>query len=453
MKGQQVHFIGIGGAGLSAIATVLLQQGYAVSGSDREASAGTGRLAALGATVHHGHAAQNLGRAEVVVISSAIPEDNPELVEARRRGLPVFKRADWLGRMMEGRRGIAIAGTHGKTTTTAMTAFLLRQAGLDPTFIVGGYVPQLQTNAAAGGSDLFVIEADEYDHTFLGLTPAIAVLTAVEWDHPDCFPSPEATLDAFRRFVARTLPEGQVIGCGDDAGVRAVIGERPGAITYGLEAGNQWQATGLRSNPRGGFDFALAGGQGVAATVSLAVPGRHNVANSLAAMLAAHQVGLPLARAAEIIGEFRGVGRRFELKGEVNGITVIDDYAHHPTEVRATLAGARDRFADRPLWAVFQPHTFSRTRALLADFAAAFGQADHLILVDIFPARETDDGSLSSADLLARTRHPDARHLGPLAEAVAYLVEHLQAGDVLLTMGAGDVYRVGEQVLRELERG
>jgi UDP-N-acetylmuramate--alanine ligase len=461
----RVHFIGIGGAGLSAIATVLLQQGYTVSGSDREASAMTERLTQLGATVFIGHRPENLaGVVDTVVISSAIAADNPELLTARQRGLTVSKRAEWLGQMMRGRVGIAIAGTHGKTTTTAMIAWILQQAGHDPTYIIGGFVPQLEANAAAGKGAAFVIEADEYDYTFLGLRPEAAVITMVEWDHPDIFPTPQAFQQAFADFVRLVPPDGLVIGCGDDPGVRAVI--RPAVapvVTYGLQPGYDWQAVEIQPNSRGGHDFIAArlfassplplrGTKHSRFRVSLAVPGLHNVSNALAAMVIAHHQKVNLEQAAEILSEFKGVGRRFELKGEVNQIIVIDDYAHHPTEVRATLAAARARFGRRPIWAMFQPHTFSRTQALLDAFAAAFAEADHVIVTDIFAAREQDAGLVSSADIVARMRHTDVRYIGPLNEAADYLAAHLSPSDVLLTLGAGDGYKVGEWVLTKLRK-
>ncbi|MEJ2560995.1 MAG: Mur ligase domain-containing protein, partial [Anaerolineae bacterium] len=248
---QHIHLIGIGGAGLSAIATVLLEQGYTVSGSDLRASPVTERLARLGAMVNVGHAAANLGDADLVVVSSAVPDGNPEVEEARRRGIPVLKRAEWLGQMMRGKRGVAVAGTHGKTTTTAMIALILREAGLDPTFIVGGDIPQLGTNAAAGTGEVFVIEADEYDHTFLGLQPEMAVVTVVEWDHPDCYPTPESMMEAFQQFVALVPPEGLVVGCGDEAGVQELFSQStnlPALITYGLNPGNDWRAVELQLN-------------------------------------------------------------------------------------------------------------------------------------------------------------------------------------------------------------
>ncbi len=453
---RHVHLVGIGGAGLSAIATVLLEQGYVVSGSDLRASPVTERLVRLGAAVHVGHDAANLGDAEMVVVSSAVPAGNPEVDEAQRRGIPVIKRAEWLGGMMAGRRGVAIAGTHGKTTTTAMIALILRDAGLAPTFIVGGDIRQLGTNAAAGLGDVFVIEADEYDHTFLGLRPEIAVVTVVEWDHPDCYPTPEAMVEAFRQFVQLVPPQGLLVVCGDDPGVVGVLAtSRPGNASlrrYGLNQDNDWRAVEVRPNTRGGYDFEVQVRRTSKGTISLAVPGTHNIKNSLAALAVADRLDVPFDRAAATLAGFAGVGRRFEVKGEVRDILVIDDYAHHPTEIRATLAAARTRYPGRPIWAVFQPHTYSRTRALLDDFAVAFGGADHVLIVDIFPAREMDDGSVNSRDIVARMEHPDARYVGPLEEAVGYLAVRLRPGDVLITLGAGDGYQVGERIL-EMEAG
>lgn len=454
---SHIHFIGIGGAGLSAIATVLLQQGYRVSGSDRQASAATVRLERLGATVYIGQRAENLrDRPETVVISSAIAADNPELLAAKKLGLAVVKRAEWLGRMMAGYDGIAIAGTHGKTTTTSLAAFALERLGQAPTYIVGGYVPQLEANAAAGSGRAFVIEADEYDHMFLGLRPKVAVVTYVEWDHPDIFPTPESLRQAFVDFVRLVPEDGLVIGCGDAPGVAEVLAQAQApVITYGLQPDNDWRAVDLVPNRRGGLDFKVvtpASGGAPVASVSLAVPGRHNVANALAVLLIARQQGLDLVRAAATISEFSGVERRFQLKGEVNGLTIIDDYAHHPTEIKATLAAARMRFGRQPIWAVLQPHTFSRTLSLLPEFAAAFADADHVIVLDIYPSRETDDGRVSSRDLVRHMRHPDAIYIGPMRDAADYLIAHLTAPAALLTLGAGDGYLVGEWVLKQLSQ-
>lgn len=455
-----IHLIGIGGAGLSAIATVLLQQGYQVSGSDNQASAATARLAELGATIFIGQKAENLGDTiDTVVISSAIAADNPELLAARRRGLAVKKRADWLGQMMAGKVGIAIAGTHGKTTTTAMAAFVLQSLDQQPTYIIGGFVPQMDTNAAAGQGETFVIEADEYDYMFLGLRPQIAVVTVVEWDHPDIFPTFQALQQAFEQFVQLAPPEGWVIGCGDALGVRAVLSQAAASVvTYGLEAGCDWQAVDLQPNKQGGYDFKVTAsqqgsgnGSGVLIPVSLAVPGLHNVRNALAVLVIMERLGLDVAQAAGILSQFRGAARRFELKGQVEGITVIDDYAHHPTEIKVTLAAARTHFPDCPIWAVFQPHTFSRTLALLDEFVQVFAEADHVIIVDIFASRERNEGVIDSQEIVRRMRHPDTRYIGSLAEAATYLANHLASPAVLITMGAGDGYQVGEWVLERLE--
>jgi UDP-N-acetylmuramate--alanine ligase len=454
-----IHFIGIGGIGLSAMAKILLEQGYRVSGSDLQSSPLTANLEALGASIYKGHAAGNVGPAELVIMSSAIRPDNPEVVAARQRGIPVIKRDQMLGRMMEGRYGIAVAGTHGKTTTTALIAWTLTQAGLDPTFIVGGVVENLGTNAHAGKGEHFVIEADEYDYTFLGLKPDLAVVTVIEMDHPDCFRDLDEVTEAFNKFVSLVPEYGSVVGCGDEDRVRAVIEElaeskgkrgRPQVVTYGLSAGLDWQAVEIRANEVGGNDFVvLREGQSVGA-FGLQLPGLHNVKNALAAIAVADHLGLDLAGVGMALREFRGTKRRFEHKGTAGGVIVIDDYAHHPTEIRATLAAARGRYPGREIWAVFQPHTYSRTKALLTEFAESFGHADHVIVVDIYPAREYDNLGVSAADIVARMAHLDARHIAELDEAISYLTQRLKPGDVLITLGAGDGYLVGERVLASL---
>jgi UDP-N-acetylmuramate--alanine ligase len=458
---QHVHFIGIGGIGLSAMAKILLEEGYRVSGSDLQLSPLTANLEALGASIYQGHAAGNVGPADLVIMSSAIRPDNPEVVAARQRGMPVIKRDQMLGRMMEGRYGITVAGTHGKTTTTALIAWLLTQAGLDPTFIVGGVVENLGTNAQAGKGEHFVIEADEYDYTFLGLKPRLAVVTVIEMDHPDCFRDLDEVTEAFKKFVNLVPENGSVVGCGDEDKVRAVIeelaesrGKRggPQVVTYGLGAGVDWQAVEIRANRVGGSDFVALKENQAVGTFGLQLPGLHNVKNALAAIVVADHLGLDLASVGTALREFQGTKRRFEHKGTVGGVIVIDDYAHHPTEIQATLAAARRRYPDSEIWAVFQPHTYSRTKALLAEFAESFGDADHVIIVDIYPAREYDDLGVSAADIVARMAHPDARHIATLDGAADYLLRHLTVGDVLITLGAGDGYAVGERVLASLDR-
>jgi UDP-N-acetylmuramate--alanine ligase len=420
-----------------------------------QASSNTARLTEMGATIFIGHRAENLGaNLEVVIVSSAIPPNNPELLAAQQRGLTIVKRDKWLGQMMQNQVGIGIAGTHGKTTTTGLTAFLLQEAGQNPTYIVGGFVPQLDTNAAAGQGDVFVIEADEYDHMFLGLRPDVAVITVVEWDHPDIFPTLQALNDAYIDFVRLIPAEGLVIGCGDAPGVQDIIQHAAAkVVTYGLEEDNDWQAINLRPNQRGGYDFEVlppqVAGQ-AAVNVSLAIPGVHNAYNALAVLIIAWRQGLDLPQAAKIMSRFKGVERRFQIKGEVNDIIIIDDYAHHPTEIKATLAAARTRFEGYAIWVSAQPHTFSRVLTLFDEFVTAFDAADHVIINDIYASRETDEGIVSSRDIVDRMLHPDVRYIGSLNEATAYLATHITSPAVLLTLGAGDGYLVGEGVLDRL---
>ena len=451
-RGDRVHLIGIGGIGLSAIAKVLLEEGYQVSGSDLKLSPITDALAKLGATIHQGHRAENVDGADLVIASSAIPPDNPEVLEAKRRGIPVVKRDRILGEMTRGRYTIAVAGSHGKTTVAAMLALILTEAGLDPSFIVGGILRNLGTNARAGRGRHFVVEADEYDRTFLGLRPDIAVVTNIEMDHPDCYPTVEDMVEAFREFVSLVPDGGCVVGCGDEGRVRELMEAHGGeAITYGLGEGVDWRAVKVRPNELGGHDFVALHNGRAAGEFGLRIPGLHNVQNALAALAVAHRLGLDLEGVTETLRNFRGTKRRFEVKGEAGGVTVIDDYAHHPTQIRTTLRAARERYPGRTIWAIFQPHTFSRTKALLKDFAASFADADHVVVTDIYPAREFDDLGVSAADIVARMDHPDARHIADLDDVVAYLLPRLQPGDVLITLGAGDGYKVGEMVLAELE--
>jgi UDP-N-acetylmuramate--alanine ligase len=449
-----VHFVGIGGAGLSAIAKVLLESGWVVSGSDQQLSAFARDLAARGATVFEGHAAPNVDGAEVIIISSAIPDDNVEVVAARARGVPVLKRADFLGQLMEGRVGVAVAGTHGKTTTTGLIAFMLDRAGLDPTFIVGGLLADYGTNARAGRGPHFVIEADEYDYMFLGLKPSVEVVTNVEHDHPDVFPTLKEMQEAFRAFTQLLPPGGRLVACARDAFARKLVEERLSAgqpaVLYGLRREDNFRADSIQFNNAGGHDFLVVKNGETLGLARNRLPGDHNVLNSLAALAVADHLGVDFNTARNALAEYRGAGRRFEVKGEVRGITVVDDYAHHPTEIRATLTASRRRFAARPIWVMFQPHTFSRTRTLLADFAASFVDADHVVIVDIFRSRETPDPNVSAADIVKKMAHRDARYIPALADAADYLCANLRPGDVLLTLGAGDGDWVGLEVLKRL---
>ena len=450
--GGRVHIIGIGGAGMSAIATVLLERGYGVSGSDQSESPPTQMLRERGAQVFVGHRAENVGEVEAVFISSAIKTDNVELLEAQRRGLPVSKRAQLLGWLMQGSIGVAVAGAHGKTTTTAMVASILMRAGRDPSFIAGGTIAGLNTPAHAGRGREFVIEADEYDRTFLGLQPSVAIVTNVEHDHPDCYPTFESMLQAFRSFVSLLPEDGLLVTCGEDTGSRSLIefrGSRD-VVTYGFGRDVTWRATDAQPNNTGGSDCVVSRDGVTRGLLRLRLPGRHNVLNALAAIAATDYLGLTFEDAREALVEFQGVGRRFEMRGEACGVMVVDDYGHHPTEIRATLSAARMSYPDRSIWAVWQPHTFSRTKLLMDDFAASFNDADHVIVTEVYASRENDSLGIGAADVVARMNHRDARHAATLADAVTMLASRVKSGDIVITLSAGDGTLVSERLLQRL---
>jgi len=459
-----VHFIGIGGSGLSAIARLLLESGYTVSGSDRALTPFAEEVRKAGAEVYIGHHPRNLAGVDWIVRSSAVTEDNPEVRAAKRTGIPVYKRADFLGRLMEDKMGIAIAGTHGKTTTTAMTAWVLSELGRDPSFIVGGVIDNLGVNARAGNGKAFVIEADEYDNMFLGLKPHIAVVTSIEHDHPDCFPTLESIYRAFEKFVDLLPADGTLIVCAEDQGAAALIPHvrKSGrnVVSYGMQGDMTintplWmQARNVRPNQRGGFDFVissnLASKTSTSTKVSLQVPGEHNVRNALAVLAVISVLGLSRKKAVQALAEFTGTGRRFQLRGEVNGISIFDDYAHHPTEIKATLAGARARYPKRRIWAVWQPHTYSRTKTFFLDFARAFKDADEVIVTEVYAAREPKQ-DFTSAEIVSAMPHRSARYIETLPEVTSYLLEHLKPGDVLLVLSAGDADQISTDVLKGLQ--
>jgi UDP-N-acetylmuramate--alanine ligase len=467
MDMAHVHLIGIGGSGLSAIASLLLERGEVVSGSDRQMTSAAQAVQAAGAAVMIGHRAENIAGADLVVRSSAIPDTNPEVVAAKAAGIPVFKRDGFLGNLLQGYRVIAVAGTHGKTTTTAMIAWVLTRLGIDPSYIIGSNALNLGGNAHAGKSDLFVIEADEYDRMFLGLNPTIAVVTNLEHDHPDCYPTPADFYQAFAAFAGQLVPGGILLACNDDAGARRLLQEFAGVQgetrSYGLlppPVGPQpdYVASDLERNELGGTTFRVslrqAAGEALAAKVRLKLPGRHNVLNALAVMSVAHLMELPLADAAEALGEFRGTSRRFELRGEASGVLVIDDYAHHPSEIRATMAAARERYPGRRLWALWQPHTYSRVRSLFDDFANAFSDADVVIVTEVYAAREAAPVDGFSAEFLARAMPgKDVFFIPDLSQAAGFLLEHLRSGDVLLVLSAGDADKLSTQVISGLSAG
>lgn len=459
---MHVHLIGIGGSGLSAIALVLLESGYIVSGSDRQASPLSRKLQEAGVTVYYGHRPEQVAGADLVVRSSAVQDDNVEVVAAKEAGIPVLKRADFLGQLMTGKQGIAVAGAHGKTTTTAMIAWMLTALELDPSYIIGGVSINLAGNAHAGRGQYFVIEADEYDRMFLGLQPDLAVVTNIEHDHPDCYPTYQDFYLAFQEFVSRLKPGGALVACGDNPGSAQLLswaaeqGYR--AFSYGLQSTSyDYSAAQMAQGEQGDISFsALHSGERVA-DVTLRVPGNHNALNALAALAAADVLKLPLEQAAGALGQFRGTGRRFELRGEAAGVLVFDDYAHHPTEIRATLSAARARYPHHRIWAVWQPHTYSRVRTLFAEFAAAFGDADQILVTEVYAAREVPpaDG-FSARQFVEAIQNHTAAHAGvhfasTLAAAGNYLLEHIRPGDAVFVLSAGDADQIGAQVLQNLK--
>lgn len=466
---MRYHIVGIAGAGMSAIANLLLDQGHAVGGSDPAANRQTAALAARGATVFQGHSPAHVAGADAVLATAAVRPDHVELAAARVAGIPVLGRADLWRQWSRERRVVAVAGTHGKTTTSAMVAVALRAAGLDAGYLVGAEVPDLGGNAAWGDPAApLVIEADEYDRAFLALAPDVAVITNVEWDHPDIYPTAEEYHAAFRQFAAAASSPRRVVLCGDDEGAMA-LGPAE-ATLYGIEerlatdpvscrlAPLDWTASGVTPTASGGVYFDVwrysrrRMAQGRAGSQELAVPGAHNVRNALAALAVAELLGADLHLASKALVRFRGTARRFELKGEAGGVTVIDDYAHHPTEARATLAAARARYPGRRIVAYLQPHTFSRTAALLDDWPAALAGADLVLVGDVYAAREQGDAPGLARELAGRIAATgvEARAVGAVDAAAAALIAEARPGDVALTLGAGDGDRAGLALLEHL---
>jgi UDP-N-acetylmuramate--alanine ligase len=439
---KHIHLIGIGGTGLSAIARLLKESGHTVTGSDMQPSEYVDDLREIGITVYIGHKAEQIGEAEMVVRSSAIPDTNPEVVAARAKDVPVYKRSDFLGSLMEDKIGIAVAGTHGKTSTTAMLAWTLTELGEDPSFIVGSTINGMGVNAHFGQGKTFVIEADEYDRMFLGLKPTLGIVTNLEHDHPDIYPTAESFRQAFVDFIHLLPEEGAYVYCADDTGATDLVKDASvESIGYSLVDAH------AQPNALGGFDFEF---QNV--KISLQVPGKHNVWNALAVMSVIARLGLSLDEAAEALGRFSGTARRFELVGAVNGVHVYDDYAHHPTEIVATLAAARARHPQAKIWAVWQPHTYSRTQLLFDAFAQAFGDADHVIATEIYRSREPKQ-DFSSAQVVDAMDHPAAHFIAELDDVSAYLLENLQSNDVLLVLSAGDAPQISASVLAGLKKG
>ena len=447
---QRIHMVGIGGIGMSGIAEVLLTLGYSVSGSDTKPSTLTERLQNLGATIYEGHREGNVEGAHVVVTSSAIKVDNPEVVEAHKRKIPVIPRAEMLAELMRLKYGIAVAGAHGKTTTTSLVASVLAAAHLDPTFVIGGKVNQAGTTARLGRGEYFVVEADESDRTFLLLAPVVAVVTTIDREHLDQYTSLEDIQEAFTQFVNRVPFYGAAILCLDEPNVQAIIPnvKRP-IITYGTSS----QADLVISNikPAGlGSEFRLTyKGEDLGLFHLPHPPGIHNVRNAAAAVAVALYLNVPSDLIREGLGRFSGVGRRFDIKGTINDITVIDDYGHHPAEIRATLEAARGCKFER-LLVLFQPHRFSRTQHLWDEFCRAFNQADILVLTDIYAASEAPVPGITSEVLAAAIReagHKNVHYFRSMQGGIEFLLRAAKPGDAILTIGAGNVSRASNELM------
>ena len=452
LKLRRLHFVGAGGVGMSGLAEILLlSTPLEISGCDAVRSENTERLVKLGARIATGHDPSHVKDADLVVISSAVSDRNPEVAAARERGIPVIRRAEMLAEIMRLKQGIAIAGTHGKTTTTSLTGMILTEAGFDPTIVVGGRVRILGTNARLGKGDYLVAEADEYDRSFLELVPVVAVITNIEADHLDTYRDIEDIRDAFAIFANRVPFYGAVVACADDPGVEAILPRiKRRVVTYGLSAPAGLSARDIVLDASGASFDVVEGGTWSLGSVRLSLPGRHNVANALAAIAVARELSIPFPTIAKALAAFTGVVRRFETKGERNGVLVVDDYAHHPTEVSATLASARQVYPQRRLVALFQPHLFSRTR----DFAAEFGQAltacDLALILDVYASREQPMPGVTGELVASAARKAGCKevvYLSDRAKVIAELARLTKAGDVVLTMGAGDVVHLGEEFL------
>ena len=453
LASHHYHFIGVGGIGMSGLAELLVRQGYTVSGSDLAANALTEKLQHLGARIFQGHAPDQVDGAQVVVISSAIGLDNPELRAAMAKNVPILSRAQMLAALMAEKKQIAIAGTHGKTTTTTMVAAVLQQGGLAPSIMVGGVVDNLGSNAFWDQGDYFVAEADESDGSFLVLSPHVAVVTNIERDHLDHYRDLQHIQEIFGKFVSQIQPDGCLVACVDDPQVRLLLPELAGRVcTYGLQAGADYQARQIKVDGRGSAYTLVQHGQELG-QVRLPLAGQHYVCNSLAAAAVGFALGLDFTAIKKGLAQTGKIKRRFEIKGEVQGITVIDDYGHHPTEVKVTLAAMAQAYKGRRLVVAFQPHRYSRTQALLPDFFPVFSEARLVFLTDIYGAGERVIPGLSGRELylgVKKTGHAGVYYVAGRTDLTKELWKKVRPGDVVVTMGAGDIWRTGEELLRLL---
>ena len=455
---RHVHFVGIGGIHMSGLARIMLEDGVRVTGSDLVASAMTEGLIALGAEIHVGHDASHVAGAGLVVRTIAVGDDNPEIVAARSGGIELISRAEMVARIAQGHRALTVAGSHGKTTTSTLLAFILQEAGQEPSFILGGESPDLGTHATRGRGDLIVLEADEYGRAFHEYEPSVAVITNLERDHLDFYGSDEALQEAFVVYATTLVVNGTLLVGGESPCTEQIAarlaGDRDDVTieTFGLARAGwwTWSAADIRHSSEG-VEFRVLHSDVEAGTVTLGVPGDYNVRNALAATAVALHLDIPFDAISAALGEFRGVARRFQLHGEKAGVTVIDDYAHHPTEIAATIQAARERYPGRRLVVLFQPHTYSRSQYLLEGFQRCFEGVDRLNLTATYAARERPEQGLPAIDLADRIETPKARYLGELPAAAQAVAQAARAGDVIFTMGAGDVDAAGRLILDGLE--
>lgn len=449
---KTIHFVGIGGIGMSGIAEILLDQGFKVTGSDKALTEVTDRLKKLGATIMEGHRAENvLETVDVLVYSSAVSFDNPELLEAEKKKIPVIRRAEMLAEVMRLRYGVGIAGTHGKTTTTSMVSLVLMEGDLDPTVIVGGKLSGLGgTNARLGHGDFIVVEADEFDRSFLSITPTIAILTTLESDHLDCYRDLEDIKGAFIQFASRVPFYGFVILCLDEPALMDIMPslKKKKILTYGLNPQADIQAIDIRHKDDTSTFVVVKMGEELG-QVKIQVPGKHNIQNALAAITVGLELGVPFEKVKSGIEKFSGVYRRWELKGIVDGISLYDDYAHHPTECKAALSGAKSGWKRRVV-CVFQPHLYSRTRDFYEEFGKSFLLSDILIVTDVYPAREEPVQGITGELIVHAAKqfgHKETHYIPDKKQVPAFLKSIVKKGDIVITMGAGDIWKYGEEFL------
>ncbi len=451
-KFQHIHFVGIGGIGMSGIAEVMINLGYRVSGSDLKETEITRRLMGLGCRVFIGHKEEHLNQCDLVILSSAVKQDNPEIIAAKQKGIPVIPRAEMLAELMRLKYGIAVAGAHGKTTTTSMIATILAHGGIDPTVVIGGRLDSLGSNAKLGQGDFLVAEADESDGSFLKLSPAIAVVTNIDHEHLDHYGDIERIKETFIQFINKVPFYGLAILCLDDDNIPDLIPRvEKRYTTYGLSPQADIQAKDLSFQELGSTFMVVIGGKELG-PCTIRMPGRHNVYNALAALATALELEIPFPIAREALEGFSGVERRFQIKGNTNDILIVDDYGHHPTEIRMTLTAAKEGWGRR-LIVVFQPHRYSRTHALFNEFLTAFYQADVLVVTDIYPAGEDEIEGVHASRLYEGIRergHKDCIYISEKEKIPAYLIDRLNPGDMVITLGAGDIWRVGEALIERL---